>query len=233
MHLPFWLTVAVLSPAIIPLAVHTRRRTLRLPEASGEPSGQYGTGRVSQRLLVVGESTAAGVGVDHHREGLASQLAALLAQDGGAVRWHTLGVNGIRMAALIDTLTITPLPACDAIFISMGVNDTTGLTSRANYRKQLSTLIARLKQQQPDACLYVLAVPPMHRFTALPAPLRQVLGWRARLLDRQQRRLAEETPGVHYLGYPPLSDPALLANDGYHPSAPGYRAMAEALQQQL
>ena len=36
-----------------------------------------------------------------------------------------------------------------------------------------------------------------------------------------------------YLGYPALQDPTLLAEDGYHPSASGYRAMALALAEQL
>lgn len=233
MHIPFWLTVATLSPAIIPLAMRTRRRTLRLPEASGPGWGHWGDGPVCRRLLVIGESTAAGVGVSEHQFGLASQLAKRLSLTTGKVAWHTHGINGIRLASLLAQLSDTRLPTSDAIFISMGVNDTTGLTSRRTYYRQLERLIALLKRQQPTATLYLLAVPPMHRFTALPSPLRQILGWRARLLDQQQRKLAATTPGVSYLGYPPLDDPSLLAKDGYHPSATGYHAMAEALTGQL
>ena len=233
MHLPFWLTVATLSPAIIPLAMHTRRRTLRLPEASGSRTGHWGDGPVRRRLLVIGESTAAGVGVTEHQYGLASQLAKGLSQTTGKVAWHTHGVNGIRLASLLQQLKDTRLPSSDAIFISMGVNDTTGLTPRRTYYRQLAMLIALLKRQQPAASIYLLAVPPMHRFTALPTPLRQLLGWRAQLLDQQQRKLTTTTPGVAYLGYPALADPALLAKDGYHPSAMGYHAMAQALNEQL
>ena len=75
MHLPFWFSVGALSPVVIPLALYTRRTTVRLPEASGEPRGQWGKGAPATRLLVIGESTAAGVGTAHHRQGLASQLA--------------------------------------------------------------------------------------------------------------------------------------------------------------
>lgn len=42
MHLPFWLTTAGLSPVLIYQGKQARRNTVRLPEASGEPFGQYG-----------------------------------------------------------------------------------------------------------------------------------------------------------------------------------------------
>ena len=234
MHLPFWFSVAALSPAVIPLAVYTRRTTLRLPDASGPQAGKWGDGPAQMTVLVIGESTAAGVGVASHEDGLASQLARQLAsRNRHRVCWHTFGVNGIRIAALREQLADQRLPPCNAVFISMGVNDTTGLTSRRRYSQGLSRLIDLVRQQQPQAAIYLLAVPPMHRFTALPSPLRQLLGWRARLLDQQQRDLATATNGVTYLGYPPLNDPSLLAHDGYHPSARGYRVMAEALTAQL
>lgn len=230
MHLPFWISTALLSPVAIPLAIHTRRTTPRLPEASGAASGQWGAGEASRRLLVVGESTAAGVGCQHHGEGLASQLAHQLHQrHHQTVAWHTFGINGIRAAGLLEQLAERDLPDADAIFVSLGVNDTTGLTPRHRYRTQLAQLFELLGQRNPDAALYLLAVPPMHRFTALPVPLRQLLGWRARLLDQQHAQLANQHQRVQHLHYPPLQDPRLLASDGYHPSAHGYLAMATAL----
>jgi len=234
MHLPFWLTVAALSPAIAPLAVYTRHTTPRLPEAEGHRAGHHGGGSAGYRLLVLGESTAAGVGVPEHQQGLASQIARLLAHKSRRrVDWQTMGTNGIRMAALLDQVHNATLPEYDAVFVSMGVNDTTGLTPRKRYRQQLARLIQLIQHQQPDVAIYLLSVPPMHQFTALPSPLRQILGWRARLLDGQHQQLASTTDNVFYLGYPPLCDPALLAEDGYHPSANGYLAMAEAIARQL
>ena len=62
MHLPFWLTTALLFPLIAYQGRRVRRTTPRLPEASGPASGQYGQGQPVTSLLVIGESTAAGVG---------------------------------------------------------------------------------------------------------------------------------------------------------------------------
>ncbi len=178
------------------------------------------------RLLVIGESTAAGVGVAHHQDGLASQLARQLHQQNRhTIGWRSHGINGIRLQALLDHLKTIQLAPADAILLSMGVNDTTGLTPRRRYRQQLLALGAQL-----PGPLFLLSVPPMHRFTALPTPLRQLLGWRARQLDAIQQQLARDRPDDFiYLSYPPMNDPALLAEDGYHPGIKGYQAMATAL----
>jgi lysophospholipase L1-like esterase len=226
MHLPFWISTTLLAPLLVWQGQRTRRTTPRLPEASGEQHGQYGDGEPARRLLVIGESTAAGVGVQHHQDGLASQLARRLQQQSlHTISWHSHGINGIRLQALLENLKTAELPDADVTLLSMGVNDTTGLTPRRRYREQLLTLAARLPKP-----LYLLSVPPMHRFTALPSPLRQLLGWRARQLDAVQQQLAQERPDDFiYLSYPPMDDPALLAEDGYHPSIKGYQAMATAL----
>lgn len=234
MHIPFWLSVVALSPVLAIQALHTRRSTMRLPQASDSTNGQWGTGRATTGLLVTGESTAASVGVSRHSQGLASQLALQLHERSGqTVAWHTLGVNGIRLEDLLAYLADRPLPEVDHILVSVGVNDTTGLTPRRHYRTRLTSLVERLQQAQPAISVSLLAVPPVHRFTALPVPLRQLLGWRARQLDHQHRQLAASRPGLNYLHYPALEDQALLAEDGYHPSASGYRAMAAALAEQL
>lgn len=234
MHLPFWLTTAALSPVILWQGRKAKRDTPRLPEASGHPSGQHGDGEPQLSLLVLGESTAAGVGVQTHDQGLASQLARQLHnQTGQTVAWHTHGINGATLAQLISHLESASLPAADMVLLSMGVNDTTALTPRAAFRQQLLDLRNILASRYPHP-MRLLSVPPMHRFTALPVPLRQVLGWRARLLDGVYRDLAREESGAFvHLRYPLVTDSRLLAEDGYHPGEEGYRVMAGALVDQL
>lgn len=233
MHAPFWLTTALLFPVLLYQGKRTRRVTPRLPEASGECAGQYGEGKPAFRLLVLGESTAAGVGVETHSQGLASQLALQLHQRTGlCIAWHTYGVNGIRLGNLVSRLESAGLPGADAVLLSMGVNDTTGFTPRFRFRQQLQALRAATLSRY-DAPITLLSVPPMDKFTALPAPLRQIMGWRARQLDRAYQELARQAPGdFRYLGYPAATDPALLASDGYHPSARGYQYIAAALAEE-
>ncbi|PSF05457.1 GDSL family lipase [Marinobacter fuscus] len=230
MHAPFWLTTALLFPVLMYQGKRTRRDTPRLPEASGSCGGQYGEGVPAFRFLVVGESTAAGVGVATHTEGLASQLALQIHQrTGKTIAWHTFGVNGIRMEGLVRKLSQEELPEADAVLLSMGVNDTTGFTPRGKFIEHLKALRATLAERYP-APITLLSVPPMHKFTALPSPLRQVMGWRARQLDAVYQTLAKACPDdFRYQSYPALTDTSLLASDGYHPGPLGYKAMAGVL----
>ncbi|MGF2734568.1 SGNH/GDSL hydrolase family protein [Marinobacter sp. DUT-1] len=230
MHLPFWLTTALLFPVLLYQGKRARRETPRLPEAKGSPGGQYGKGTPVFRVLVIGESTAAGVGVSTHDQGLASQLALqLYERSGQTIAWHTFGVNGIRLGELNSKLANADLPEADVVLLSMGVNDTTGFTPRFRFRQQLTDLRNLLAQRYP-APVYLLSVPPMHLFTALPSPLRHIMGWRARQLDRLYQELAHRAPGdFRYLTYPTITDTSMLASDGYHPSDKGYRAIAGAL----
>ncbi|WP_372966467.1 SGNH/GDSL hydrolase family protein [Marinobacter sp.] len=234
MHIPFWLTTAALFPILLYQGKRARRNTPRLPEAQGNPGGQYGEEKPTLRILILGESTAAGVGVSTHDQGLASQLALQLHErTGQPIAWYTFGVNGIRLGNLNKELANADLPEADVVLLSMGVNDTTGFTGRAKFRQQLHELRALLAPRYPNS-IGLLSVPPMHLFTALPAPLRNIMGWRAKQLDRLFRQLADELPeDFRYWSYPTMTDVEMLAKDGYHPSDKGYRAIAEALADKL
>ena len=230
----FWSSAFLLAPLLWWQGRQARRDTPRLPEASGAAAGQWGDGAPGRRIMVLGESTAAGVGVTHHVEGLASQLARRLShQDGVTTAWFTFGMNGARLEQVIAAAATADLPRADTVLLSMGVNDTTGFTSLSGYRRRLLALRALLQARYPTP-LVLLSVPPMHRFTALPQPLRAMVGWRARQLDQVKKNLASAFPRAFcYIGYPAMTDPALLASDGYHPGGAGYRAVAGAIASAL
>ncbi|MNE68319.1 hypothetical protein D3C80_1639730 [compost metagenome] len=71
-------------------------------------------------------------------------------------------------------------------------------------------------------------MPPLQHFSALPWLLRQLLGWRARLLDRQMRALAARE-GLLCCATHLEMRAEFLALDGYHPSPLGYRIWGEDL----
>ena len=58
----------------------------------------------------------------------------------------------------------------------------------------------------------------MQYFTALPQPLRQVLGIRAALLDKTLQQVGELSARVICLKTDDRISPDYLAMDGYHPS---------------
>ena len=73
----------VLSPVLVAQAIATRARLPRLPEPEGNRHGVAGKG-TPLRLLIAGDSSAAGVGVEQQRDALAQRLAKRLAETVGA-----------------------------------------------------------------------------------------------------------------------------------------------------
>lgn len=232
LHLLWWVLALLLLPLLLPLAWHTRRHALRLPPALGPQCGEAGDEHLpSLRLLVLGESTVAGVGVETQSAGLAAQLAKALAAQGRAVSWRAVGENGITAREAAERLLPASLEApADLVLLVFGVNDCTHFSSRRRWREGLRLLAEGW--QARGAQVIFSAVPPLAHFHALPWLLRLLLGWRAALLDRDLRALAVSLGARHCALDMPFAA-QYLARDGYHPSALGYRVWAQGLAAQL
>ena len=230
-----WWGLALASlPLALPLALHTRRTALRLPPAAGAQSGLAGTGLVGAplRLLLIGESTVAGVGVEAQEAALAGQLAqALATRLQRPVAWRACGENGITAFDACERLLPLALsePA-DLVLLVFGVNDTTHLSSLARWEDSLRAL-SRALSARGERVVFT-GVPPIQHFSALPWLLRRLLGLRAALLDAELRRISAQE-GAQYARLELEFAEEYLARDGYHPSALGYRVWGEGLAERL
>ena len=145
--------------------------------------------------------------------------------------WRAAGENGITAGEACERLL--PLVAGqdhDLVALVFGVNDTTHFSSRRRWLGALERLIEHF--QRRGARVVCTAVPPLQHFTALPWLLRQLLGWRASLLNRQLSAQAL-LQGAGYCAVSLEMQPQFLAIDGYHPSALGYQVWGEHLAQWL
>ncbi|HTD03129.1 SGNH/GDSL hydrolase family protein [Undibacterium sp.] len=231
-----------LFPLLYLQGKHVRRVTPRLPEAGGPASGVAAPPGPSAgpplRLLGIGESPVAGVGVASHEQAITAQLAAALAQQSQSpVSWQAIGLNGADLAQAL-TMLVPQLPAgacgMDIVLIAFGVNDTTAFRSANRYRAELAQLIGAVQERLAPAHIILSGVPPMHAFPALPQPLRFVLGSKAKVLDRVSEELAGSFANVHYVAMQlDASEPGLMAADGYHPSAKGARSWAGHLAEAM
>ena len=226
----WWLGLALLAPIALPLAVRTRRSALRLSPAAGPLSGVAGADLPGEplRLLVLGESTVVGVGVDELDAALVGQLAtALAARCGRPVAWRACGENGITAAQARERLLPQVLDQpFDLALLVFGVNDTTHLTSLSRWDAALGGMAEALAVR--GARVAFSSVPPLQHFSALPWLLRRLLGMRAGLLDVRLRQLADRLGAVHHAVELEFSA-EYLARDGYHPSGLGYRVWAQGL----
>jgi hypothetical protein len=128
--MPDWeryLWMVLLGPVFWLQARYVRRVTPRLPEPPGARSGMSGSGPLV-RLLVAGDSAAAGVGAASQDEALCGQLVSLLSEH-NTVQWQLMAVNGLDSPALVQLLEDAPRDAFDVVIISMGGNDVSGLVA--------------------------------------------------------------------------------------------------------
>jgi lysophospholipase L1-like esterase len=227
-------SLVVLGPVLVLQGRRVRRVTPRLPPAGGPQEGTIGSGADPLRLVLVGESTAMGVGVREHAVGLAGHTArALAGAVGRPVAWRVLGRSGATARALLKEF-VEPAPPLDAdiVVVILGVNDTLGFSSPAGWTAALDALLGSLRRQSPDTAVVLAAGPPMQHFPALSSPLRQVLGLRALVLDRAAMAWARARPAVVHVPYPAAEHteiPEIFCSDGFHPSAMGYERWGAAL----
>lgn len=222
----FWSSL----PLVLPQGLWLRRTARRLPVAAGPAEGHAGVGR-HRKLVAIGDSIVAGVGTDRLEHALPGLLAAALADRHQCrVHWQAHGYNGASCRDLLRALADLPAQApIDWVFVSVGVNDVTRLTSGAAWQSRLRALMVSLAEHAPGAQILLAGVPPMQRFPGLPQPLRAVFGWRASHLDGLGQAVAARLPAVAHIPTPVPDDPQAFASDGYHPNANACAVWAQTL----
>lgn len=219
------LALCVLAPLLYWQGRHVRRVTPILPEAAGLRHGNSGQG-TPLRLMILGDSAAAGVGVDEQQQALSGILSHILAQH-HQLSWRLHAHSGYRLADVLAHCHQQKYTPIDAVVISVGVNDVSALCSQRRWLRQWQALITLLQQQNPTSHIYASAIPPMGWFPALPQPLRWWLGAHAATLNRRLQHLLAKHPNVHYLQPPYPKSLSLMASDGFHPGAQAYRLWGE------
>lgn len=231
---PPWRRVALLgllSPLLWLQARQVRRRTPRMPEPPGLRAGRCGHGPLV-RLLVAGDSGAAGVGVESQELALCGQLVARLAHT-HTVAWCVLAVNGLDSPGLLHLLAQAPSARFDVVVLSMGANDATGLCAPQAWARWQSRLAALITERFAPTLLVHSAVPPMHSCQALPQPLRWFMGHWARQMNHCLAGQIAKQPGRSLHWHPANTTAVGLSADGIHPSAAGYARWAEGLSQHI
>ncbi len=221
----------VLAPLLLAQALYARARMPRLPEAEGPREGVAGTGR-TLALWIIGDSSAAGVGVRTQDEALAGQLvAALAAQAAVRVRWRLFARSGVTTSQAIELVDAAAAGAvADIALVATGVNDVVDRVPPACAIAARERLVELLADRHAVRHVIFTPVPPMSRFTGLPQPLRWAAGRDAAAHERALAAWAAGRRGVSHLDLElPVYGPGLLARDGFHPAAPLCRRWGERL----
>ncbi|CAD5372108.1 Lipase [Rubrivivax sp. A210] len=219
----------LLSPLLLAQALRTRHRLPRLPEAAGARQGHVGQGPLL-RLLVAGDSSAAGVGVASQHQALAPRLAQQLARACGArVEWRLLARAGLTSAQTLNLLQCEPLAPCDIAVVVTGVNDVVDQVPSHHAVAAREALANHLRNALGAVHVVFAPLPPVHLLTGLPQPLRWIAGADARRHDRALARWVATRADVSRPEVELPLNRGVLADDGFHPGEPVYRQTAHAI----
>jgi lysophospholipase L1-like esterase len=220
-----------LGPVLLLQGRRVRRDTPRLPEAAGPRSGVAGKGD-RLRLLIIGDSAAAGVGASRQDDALAGRLVAALAER-YTVAWRLIATTGHALNDVLQEMHTAEAEDFDVVVTSIGVNDATAGTALKTWRAQQQKLMTLLKEKFAVRHILVSAVPPMHHFPALPQPLRWYMGLRAQRLNRALAlQLQNDAEGELVMADFPLED-GYMASDGFHPGPLAYAVWAAQIDRVL
>jgi len=213
---------AVLMPVLLGQAFYLRRTVVTLPEPEGPRMGSTGNGP-ALRLLIIGDSSAVGLGVSHQRDALLGQTKALLSE-AYTVTYKLQAQSGARTGDVLNWLQTMPDGRYDYVVTALGVNDVTKLVTMRRFLHNQMALVDGLRARFGARRILVTGLPPVGQFPLLPQPLRWILGRQAARFDRHLRALVDAREDCSFVTIDMALNETNMAADGFHPGPRVYAA---------
>jgi len=206
------------------------------PDVVPDSTGWYGRGRPGPALKValLGDSSAAGYGVDVVEETPGSLLASGVAEQGDRrVYLRAFCVVGAVTADLKGQVDLALPIEPDVALVLVGANDVTHATLPSESVRHLCEAVRRLRAA--GVAVVVGTCPDLGTIKPIAPPLKQVArAWSRRLAAAQTIGVLSEGGRTvslgSILGPEFAAAPAVLFGpDQFHPSAEGYRRLVRLL----
>lgn len=213
------ISTILLIPSLIIQGNAVKKKTLRLAEPEGNRQGMIGTGKPLS-ILILGDSAAAGVGVESQEDAL---LGAVLNQlkDQYEITYMLEAKTGHSTGQVLKTAKSMSAQHFDVVITSVGVNDITKLTSPKNWIRKQQQLYTEINQKFSPALIIASGVPPMNMFPALPNPLAWLFGQYAKGMNKNLSKFVLQQANMQWIEYDLEHFKVLdlaMATDGFHPS---------------
>jgi lysophospholipase L1-like esterase len=237
---------SILAVPMLPIIYFQGKKIKRdiptLPEANGI-EGQANTNATKTlKILTIGESSIAGVGVETHEEGLTGTFARALAQKMGVnVQWKVYARSGYTAKQVaIEIIPKIVENDVDLIVIGLGANDAFTLNTPQKWRKHMSELIDKVQLQFENIPIVFCNMPPIKEFPAFTPLLKFVVGNLGEILGKELQTIVASRENVYFYARKlTLKDwaerlnvkgkPLDFFSDGVHPSKLTYQTWAKDL----
>jgi lysophospholipase L1-like esterase len=243
-----YITGAVLALPLLPIMYYQGKKIKAsipdLPEAEGVSGKAICQSNKQLKIITIGESTIAGVGVKTHQEGFTGNLAKELSSKLNAnIDWNVYAKSGFNAKAVREQiLPNIQQEAVDLIVIGLGGNDTFELNSPRKWRQHINALISELKVKFSNCPIVFTGLPPVRYFPAFTPLLRFVFGNLSELLNQEIKSLITKQEDIFYheafFREKIWEERAQLAlpidayfSDGVHPSKLTYEIWAENMSE--
>jgi acyl-CoA thioesterase-1 len=187
--------------------------------------------------VVLGDSTAAGVGADY-QHGIAMGTTRQL-EASHRVEMTNLAVSGARIADVVrDQLARAETLRPDLVLLSVGANDVTHLTPVGSMRNNLREIVKRLRVANPNVAIVITGSPDMGAPPRIPRLLRGIASWKTRQVNRMFVAEASSlsltfAPIADRTGPLFRNDRSLFAADRFHPNERGYAVWIPVLNEAI
>jgi len=229
-------TLGALGYALIKLEAKLARRAVPPITAAPVADGRYGNSDgIPLRLVMLGDSGAAGFGAETPAETPGALLAGVLAEAGRSVTLEVLAVTGARSADLDGQITLALADRRarpDMAVVLIGANDVTHWNPPRRAAADLTAAVTRLRGA--GVRVVVATCPDLGALGFVPQPLRAFGKVKSAQMAAAQALGVVAAGGVPValgaqLGRQFGTDPAMFCPDRFHPSAKGYRAIVSAM----
>ena len=223
---PYWLFKVRLYPWI-PFLVYQAEQVRKSSPMLPSQSSLLTLGKGEDHILLLGESTVAGVGASSPFQTLAGNFSSLF---GDSYQIETLGKKGLRVKdafSLYLQYRQAHVPKSKGVILFLGANDCFLLTHPESFKKELNALIHQIQVATAAQWIYLAAIPPVHLFPAFPKRMQSFLRKQRAYLQAEIEKIAENYPRVIYHDIPMDLQPEFFSADGVHPSDLGYQKIAE------
>ncbi|WP_169726028.1 SGNH/GDSL hydrolase family protein [Aestuariibacter salexigens] len=184
------------------------------------------------RLLIVGDSSAAGVGAESQQQALAFLLAEHLGRK-FHIDWVLHARSGANTRDALAMIEEVPAQPFDIVITVLGVNDVTSRIGKRHWLIQQQRLHQLISGRFHAPKIVVCGLPPIGEFPALPQPLRWYLGQRAHIFERSLKASVAQHSHAEFFALDFSNDVTHMASDGFHPGPKAYQSWAQKLAMRI